>query len=354
MDGRGFSPGGILRVIFRYVTESPRVLAEQYLYRDRTLVYKWLHDSATPSKGMVAGIVAFVMDRACEPVRLSLRRELEGYVSSGGLDPAIAAGLVATASFEAFLRDSLLLALSLPDVEGSSPGRPPSASGPTKRSLPLAELGLALLAVLGSGILWNATNRLLGWTYYMGGEGREPQGLAAALWGLSVALPLILAAMAARSGDGNRPRRPTPAVALAALYGLAGTAGALAFYDSGLRPALEGLRLAYLPQESLIACVFALTVSLLPFAVLTAAAALSRTGLPARFLPAYAFLPAAMVTSAVLITCLVDRPPSELEQLRGFLAGLMLRTGMYLVARLAFREAAGKERAAPEEAPGRP
>jgi hypothetical protein len=344
MKHAGFSSGGILRIVFRHINESPRTLAELYVYRDRTLIYKWLHDSATPSRGLVPGIVAFVMDKACEPVRLSIKSELDDYIAAAGIRAEIAALLAATTPFQKFMEDLLHFAISLPPApvpsldSASRPDAAPavgarSRGGWGQLSIPSAELGLALLAVLGSGLVWNGVNRLLGWTYYMGGSGREPRGWAAAVWGLALALPVILIAMAARRRAGGKAALGgrSGAIAIPTLYSLSGVAGALAFYDSGLRPWVEGLSLAYAFQELAIAFAFASLVSLLPFAVIMAGWS---SGGPRPFAAlGYSLLPPLLVSASVSFTFLVDRPVAELEQLRGFLAGLMLRLGMYFAAR---------------------
>jgi hypothetical protein len=283
MSHAGFSSGGILRIVFRYIKESPRIMAELYLYRDRTLVYKWLHDNATPSKALVPGIVAFVMEKTCDPVRLSIRNELDAYVAASGIEPEIVALLAGTSPFPKYMEDLILLAISLPSREKPAMSHlvrleadPVAEAGQdgTRKGLtiPIAELALALLAVFSSSALWNGINRLLGWTYYMGGTGREPRDLAAAVWGISLALPLVLLALAARRKAGARTPRGgrSGAIALCATYALFCMAGALAFYNSGLRSYVEGLRLGYGFQELVIAFAFAILVSLLPFIAIMA------------------------------------------------------------------------------------
>ncbi len=332
-----FSAGGILGIIFRHIKESPKTLAELYVFRDRSLVYKWLHDSATPSKALVAGIVSFVMDKTCEPVRLSIRKELVDYVSASGLQPEIASQLIGTVPFQEFMKDMLHFAISLPHDERpiagpASPQRKPWRA----RSVPLAEMALAILAVFGSGMLWNVINRVLGWIYYMGGEGREPRGFAAAIWGLTVTVPIILAAMASRFRGGkqdNAENRPKD-IAIPVLYALSGMIGSLVFYNIGVRAYIEGCHLGYSIHELIIGFAFASLVSMVPLGVIVIAGRSAGKSKPRGFEAlGYALLTPLMVVAAVSFTFFVARPIAELEQLRGFLAGLMLRTGMYIAAR---------------------
>jgi hypothetical protein len=334
-----FSAGGILGIIFRHIKESPRTLAELYVFRDRSLVYKWLHDSATPPKALVPGIVAFVMEKTCEPVRLSMQKELGDYIRASGLPPGIVAQLNGTIPFQKYMEDILNFAISLPTSDKPvTTTFAPRHEIPEGRSIPFTELALALSAVLGSGIIWNGINRFLEWTYYMGGDGREPRGVSAAVWGLTVTMPIILAVMVSKRRFGGRaPAKGGLAlIAVPVLYSLSGMVGSLAFYDTRLRFHVEGLHLGYGFQELVIGFLFALVVSLLPLGVITIARMNAGESRPRGFMVlGYALLPSFLVVAAVVFTFVVDRPIAELEQLRGLLAGLMLRTGMFLAARSA-------------------
>lgn len=348
MESGSISSGQVLALIFRDIQESPRTLAEIYLNRDRTLVYKWLHDRARPSKLLIPGIVAFVVEKTCEPVRLQLRHDLDTLVSASGLRPEIVDRLLGTPAFESYLEEVLLVSISRSSGDGPST-RPVSWGG---RVVSLRELGFGLLAVLGSGILWNGLNRLLGWTYYMGGSGREPRGLAAALWGLTVSLPILGAALAATRGSPWGPSRHVPPQSwiqarpwggiLTLLYTLGGMVGAWAFYSSGLRDFMEGLGLGYRPQEVLAGLAFSLTIPLLPLGVLLGSGAFPGPRLGKAL--ASLLFPALLVLVSVLLTFFIDRPAPEVEQLRGFLAGLFLRSGMYAAARLGLGPVAGQAR----------
>lgn len=336
MESKALSCGKVLAVIFRNLHESPRVLAEHYLDRDRTLVYKWLHDKARPSKSLIPKIVAFVASKAREPLRLQIRHELDLLVSASGLGPEVVAGLARTEGFEAYLEDLLLLAVS--QGPGADPEAPIAAAGPRRaRTIPIRELSLGALAILGSGILWNGINRLLGWAFYMGGTGKEPRGLTAALWGLTISLPILVIALLAARGDPPPVSAPAQAQARpwkplhTVLYTLAAILGAWAFYTSGLRASVEGLGLGYRLQESLLALGFALLVPLLPLALLRGVRG-PAWARPSQALGLWA-IPALLVLASVFLTFFIDRPAPEVEQLRGFLAGLFLRTGMYAAAR---------------------
>ncbi len=333
-----FSCGGILGIIFRHIKESPRTLAELYIFRDRSLVYKWLHDSVTPFKGLVPGIVTFVMEKSCEPVRLSIRKELEDYVHASGLRPEIVAQLVGTAPFRKFLEDILLLAISMPNAGGHLLKPSPMLRGSYGgASVSFAELALASLVIFGGGIAWNGINHLLGWIYYMGGDGKEPRGIATAVWGLTVAGPIALQLIASSRRD-NGPANTADrrgSIVVPALYSLFGVIGSLVFYDSGLRASIEGYNLAYGLQELIIGFLFALAVSVPPLTVIIIngwstvrfrSAAIAALGC--------SLLPPLLVTVSVSFTFFIDRPPAQLQPLRGFLAGLMLRAGMYLAARV--------------------
>jgi len=139
-----------------------------------------------------------------------------------------------------------------------------------------------------------------------------------------------------RRGGGQAPAEGRQRViVIQVMYSLAGLVGSLAFYDSDVRSRIEGLSLGYDVQELVIGFVFALLISLLPLGVILMAGQGAGKSRPWTLTAlGYALLPSFLVAAAVSFAFFVERPVAELEQLRGFLAGLMLRTGMYIAASL--------------------
>ena len=71
-----FTFGVVLKIIFKYIQASPAVLAEQYVDRDRTLVYKWLRGASSPPKRLFPDIIRFVTENSSEPMRALIRAEI--------------------------------------------------------------------------------------------------------------------------------------------------------------------------------------------------------------------------------------------------------------------------------------
>jgi hypothetical protein len=142
----------------------------------------------------------------------------------------------------------------------------------------------------------------------------------ALVWGLvttaPIPLPLLLPGPAV-----ERARRAVPAI----LFWLVSAGCALLFYASGIREAVEGLRLGYALQETVLVVIFGLVLSVLPqLAALLVARPRPRTWVLALLAPTAAAL------AGFLVTLLVDRPVPEVLQLRGFVVGLALRFAQFL------------------------
>jgi hypothetical protein len=113
----------------------------------------------------------------------------------------------------------------------------------------------------------------------------------------------------------------------AILFTLAGAGAALLFHASGLRAAVEGLSLGYAPQETVLVVIFALMLSVLP--QLTVLLFVRPRPAAARW-AATLLAPTAAALAGFLVTLLIDRPVSEVLQLRGFVVGFALRFGQFL------------------------
>ena len=84
MDER-FTFADALKIVFKYIPSSPSVLAEQYVDRDRTLVYKWLRGSAFPSKKLFHHIIRFITEHSSEPVSYLIRAEMNQSIANSPL-----------------------------------------------------------------------------------------------------------------------------------------------------------------------------------------------------------------------------------------------------------------------------
>lgn len=192
----------------------------------------------------------------------------------------------------------------------------------------------AALAVVVGGLLWNIVNVLFKWHFYLGGSGNEPYGVAAFIWGIILALTISVIALAA--GYRYIPRdwqSFRKGLVVIALYTLGGGLGAVIFYDSGVRRLVESANLGYGGQEVIIAVVWSFVLSISTYLPVQITHSISETRvdvLNTRYLALQIPVTTILVLLAVLVSLLIDRPETELSQLRGFFAGVALRLGLFL------------------------
>jgi hypothetical protein len=106
-----FTVGGVLQLLFLYINESPATLAEFYIDRDRTLVYKWLRDAAILPKKHVPDIIRFVRENSTQTVRLRIRNETDQFISESGLNATTKKTLLSNNDFDKYLEEVLYIAI---------------------------------------------------------------------------------------------------------------------------------------------------------------------------------------------------------------------------------------------------
>ena len=307
------------RALFRRILDDTGLKAStvaRELLRERSLMYKWLSGVSVPPSSYVPLIVQIVMKHSSATKRLVLAKNLRAIVRDAELPADLRDALLMAGSFEDTLGECLDLSLT-PGLVVPAP-RPAQAARPGRWSVLVG----ALVAALLGGLLWNALNRIFGWNYFMGSTDDALRGWRALVWGLvttaPIPLPLLLAGPAV-----ERARRVLPGV----LFTLAGAGSALLFHASGARAAVEGLSLGYALQETIIVVVFGLVLSIPP--QLSALLAWRRRPRLVRWL-ATLLAPAAAALLGFLVTLLVDRPVSEVLQLRGLAVGFALRFAQFI------------------------
>jgi hypothetical protein len=278
-------------------------------------MYKWLSGSNVPPSSYVPLLVQVVMKYASQAKRLMLTNDLQTIVRDAGLPAELRDALLRSESLEGILAECLDLSLT-PRLAGAAPRtHRPIGHGPWP------VLVGALFAALFGGIVWNALNRILEWPYFMGSTGEALRGGRALVWGLVTMAPVAAPLLFLRSGT-ERVLRVLPAI----LFTLVGGASALLFHSSGVRAVVENLGLDYALQETIVVVVFALVLSVPPH---LAALLAARRGPRFAWFALTLIVPTAAALLAFLVTLVIDRPVSEMLQLRGFVVAFALRIAQF-------------------------
>ncbi len=382
--GMDFTFGSVLQIIFKYVPAPPSVLAEHYVDRDRTLVYKWLRDSAFPPKKLLPDIVRFVTERSGETARGLLRLELERYIAETGLDPELRQSLAEKTDFREYLDGvfCLLAAGKTPEKlpkprqagEESPPPPPPPDWNPASYAVPpaatprpafspaaeapaapdeapdgdilhirlkvsaLIGAGLALSSAAAGEILWGVCAAALGWPGTPGALPPDAASLPAFFWGFLQAAPAVAAALCFPFGESGAAGRLWKILYFCGCA-LAGGLGSLLLAGSGLGRLAEGLFAAPALRGVFLAFVNAFILSFFPPLVLLALRRFPRTS-PGAFL-LLEFGPALLCLAAALPGLLTGELPDGQVWLGGFFPGFLLKICLYVSVRASLRERPG-------------
>lgn len=326
MDERKFTWGGVLRIVFDSLNQSPAHLAEFYIDRDRSLVYRWLRDEAAPTNKLLPDIVRFATECSVVAERVQLKDDMDAYIGSSSLSDQVKNVLTMEDDFEKYLTAVLRIALS--ERKKKQP-----AETTSRFVIPIVTIVFALLSALLGGLIWNLLNHLFDWSFYMGGSGNEPTGVLAFVWGLTAGIPVIVLALLsirmAKPPSTMPIRRDWRLVVT--VYSLAAGAAGFIFYNSGFRSFIEGFGYSYGLQEIIIVVVYSAEISILPF--LSVFALLRFPIVDVKKLTIVLAAPVLLSVMSVFGTMLVNRPETEIAQLRGFLIGSLLRLSMFVAIR---------------------
>jgi len=332
MDEHKFTWGGALRVVFDSISQSPARLAEFYIDRDRTLIYRWMRDEAAPTSKLLPDIIRFVMENSINAERISIKIKMDAYINTSTLGEQVKSVLTGEDDFEKYISAVLRIAL----VERK---KKQSASPAPRLALSLVTIVFALLASLVGGLIWNILNHMFDWSFYMGGSGNEPEGVLAFVWGLTAGVPIIvfalLSLLTAKSSSAVFARCDWRLAAV--LYSLVAGAAGFIFYNSGLRGFVEGSGYSYGLQETIIVIAYATILSVLPLLSILALLRFPKTARGLLLLTVF-IAPVLVSVLSVLGTALVNLPETEVAQLRGFLVGILLRLAMFAAVRTILTE----------------
>lgn len=322
-----FTFGAVLQIVFKYISEPPSVLAEFYIDRDRTLVYKWLRDTASPSKKLVPNIVKFVCESTSEPMRVQIKNEIDGLICETDFIAELKHNLVVKEDFKTYLQDVFFLSIAQ-RKNGSTKDEKKAELETKHTTVAVSNIVFALLAPITGGFIWNIINNIARWQFYMGGSGSEPDGFKAFIWGLVTVLPIAVFAVLSTGKDPFlKAFQQNNRVVTILFYTLAGGIAGYIFYNSGFRSFIESVKLGYFLQEALIVFVYALVISILPLLAVLLLFRFPKIQ-PVTFL-LLEFCPAIICVLIILTIVFIDLPEIETAQLRGFLVGFILKLLMF-------------------------
>jgi hypothetical protein len=203
-----------------------------------------------------------------------------------------------------------------------------------------------LAAIFIGGVLWSMLNILLRWAFFLGGSGNEPSGFTAFLWGFVTLLPIVICVLwagyqyissdetsflswviATMSYNDKLFRKWITATIL---YAICGGIGAFIFYSFGFRVAVESLGLGYAGQELIIVLIWSFLIALSTYLPLLILQHIYNEIISIRYLAYQIPLTMAGAFVFVLISLIINLPEEQVNQLRGFLAGVGLRAGLFL------------------------
>ena len=363
-----FTFGIALKIIFKYIQAPSSVLAERYVDRDRTLVYKWLRGTAFPPKKLFPDIIRFVTENANEPVRRLIRSEMDQCLSEAGLSEKLKE-LTGEKSDIADYLESVFSLLTAEKALQKDRIQPEASEPPEAQNLPgpslvlmsaeravhirltassMVNIGLALLAAISGEILWLIIAYAIGWPY----APEIPYGavsvLPAFFRGILI-LPAIVFVMLRKEYPSIKALSKTQKLTYIGCYALAGGIGGLLLAGPGLETLVGGFLPAPIPQAAFLIFIHALVLSFLPMLSLLALLRFPRIN-PGAFL-FLEFGPALLCALTALPVLLSGQLPLGRVWLGGFFPGVALILLMSASVRIVFRGYPGTIKLAFSEIP---
>jgi len=189
----------------------------------------------------------------------------------------------------------------------------------------------AVAAMIGGGVLWNVLNVLVGLPFQSGGSGNEPHGFWSFIWGFVTIFPVAIFAFLAIYGDNlSNWNLIVKCITATVLYAVFGGLGAFMFYDCGFRDYVESLRLKYGSQELIIVVIWSFIISLstlFPFVLLSP---FYKDIINIWYLSLQIILSVGLCFIFTMLYLFNKLPPAQTAQLRGVIAGIALRLGLFL------------------------
>lgn len=187
----------------------------------------------------------------------------------------------------------------------------------------------AFLAFTMGGGIWNLSNRLFGWSFYMGGSNNEPHGIFSFYWGFITTVPIPLMCLIVSFFNIHKSYF-WKSLLFIVIYGIFGGLSAVLFYNLDLRGAIETFSFNYALQEVIIAVVWSIIISLITLLPILLFHKLFIEILNGRQLILQIPLAIFFTVLFVSITLLFPWTGEVRSQIRGLFAGTGLRLGLFI------------------------
>ncbi|MBN1648558.1 MAG: hypothetical protein JW874_11055 [Spirochaetales bacterium] len=311
---KGFSFAVMLRLLLDDTGLKPSAISSD-LNRERSLVYKWLSGAVTPPDLYFPLLAAIVVRRTPKTRKHILEKDLRNMIGRISIADDIRTKILATESLEDLVSECLYLSvIPCAAIDSDTP-----KTGDLLSQIII--IAGALFAGVAGGVFWNTLNHIFGWPYFMGTENANLIGIHALIWGVITTVPIPLPLLFLYRGE-KRKLLVLPMI----LFTLTGSLAAFAFHSIGIREFIISAGWNYRMQETVVNIIFSLVLSIPPLLVSTLV--LSRARLIAKH-GIILTLPTLVTLAALCMTFLIDRPISELVQLRGFVVGFILRLTLF-------------------------
>jgi hypothetical protein len=200
-----------------------------------------------------------------------------------------------------------------------------------KLSIEITIIICAFFALISGGGIWNLSNRLFGWTFFMGGSGNEPYGWYSLYWGFVTLIPIpLMCFIIVLLMNGYTKHNTWKAIAFTILYGILGGLAACLFYNTGLRSIIESFHFNYGTQEIYIVFLWSAILSSVTFFPFILFNNMFKKIISIPWMAIQILLAVILATLFVYISYLFPWSDIIRDQLRGFLAGLGLRLGLFV------------------------
>lgn len=98
-----FSLGAVLNILLTNTNCRSSYFANHYVYKDASLVSKWLHNAQFPTPDVFPLVVRFTLEQSNAATRSIMRIEIDRLVYQAGLDDATNQALADITDFDGYL-----------------------------------------------------------------------------------------------------------------------------------------------------------------------------------------------------------------------------------------------------------